>query len=366
MTLHRQRDLEQSLIAETVTAMANSTPAATAGESDPIWHSLAAAELPWAGIPEASGGAGGEVADLAEVIASLGRTGRSVPVVETGFVSGWMAQRCDLPVRRCVAVPLICSASGDAITATRLGSGWRVSGQVAAVPFARHAEQFLALVKLTSGAGVVRCDADQARLVHGVNLAGDPRDDVILRDVPIRDADIAGVGSALTEWEVLSRAALGRSVEIAGALRGVQELTVRYADERSQFGRPIAEFQAVAHHLALIAAEATAAEAVVALAVRVESPTVAGIAKARCSKAAVRVARSAHQVHGAIGTSDEYPLGRLTKRLWSWAADYGNERFWQRRLGQALLDGGIDLWPTVVASADRESERIPTTPPIGH
>jgi len=56
----------------------------------------------------------------------------------------------------------------------------------------------------------------------------------------------------------------------------------------------------------------------------------------------------AHQVHGAIGVTDEYALHHSTLRLWAWRDEFGNEAHWSARLGDALLAGGAEgLWPVL-------------------
>jgi acyl-CoA dehydrogenase len=57
------------------------------------------------------------------------------------------------------------------------------------------------------------------------------------------------------------------------------------------------------------------------------------------------VARLAHQIHGAIGVTEEHRLRQVTLRLWSWREEYGNEAFWEARLG-ALPE---DPWDTVLS-----------------
>jgi len=53
-----------------------------------------------------------------------------------------------------------------------------------------------------------------------------------------------------------------------------------------------------------------------------------------------------HQLHGAIGVTEEYRLHFLTKQLWAWRDEFGNEAYWQARLGRrALQAGGPGLWP---------------------
>ena len=121
-----------------------------------------------------------------------------------------------------------------------------------------------------------------------------------------------------------------------------------------QFGRPIAKQQAVQHALAETAAEVEAMRASADAAVEVcadegfltDAALVAvATAKAQAGASAEVVARLAHQVHGAIGTTQEHPLHRVTLRLWSWRDDFGSERFWQERLGRLALAG--DPWEEV-------------------
>ena len=60
------------------------------------------------------------------------------------------------------------------------------------------------------------------------------------------------------------------------------------------------------------------------------------------------VARLAHQVHGAIGFTQEHKLHHLTRRLWAWRDEAGSELHWSRVLGTELLARGADgLWPAL-------------------
>jgi hypothetical protein len=55
-------------------------------------------------------------------------------------------------------------------------------------------------------------------------------------------------------------------------------------------------------------------------------------------------------VHSAIGFTHEHSLHRLTRRLWSWCDEFGNESHWSRELGRAVMAAGADaLWPTITA-----------------
>jgi len=143
---------------------------------------------------------------------------------------------------------------------------------------------------------------------------------------------------------------------MAGALEAALALSTRYANDRVQFGRPIAKFQAVQQQMALLAEQAAAASVAVesaAIVVAADRPSAAlaiAAAKIRAGEAAGKVAEIAHQVHGAIGFTHEHSLHRLSRRLWSWRDEFGTEALWSRELGRAVIAAGAAaLWPTITA-----------------
>jgi acyl-CoA dehydrogenase len=143
--------------------------------------------------------------------------------------------------------------------------------------------------------------------------------------------------------------ALCRSFQMAGALETVLRMCVEHANVRVQFGKPIAQFQAVRQQIAALAGQAAAASRAADLAL--EAVMCGGgeneiaVAKARAGEAAGIAAAIAHQVHGAMGITYEHALHQYTRRLWAWRDDFGNERYWQRKLGAAISSRGADnLW----------------------
>jgi acyl-CoA dehydrogenase len=262
-------------------------------------------------------------------------------VTEAGF------ERAEMPVlgaavarvmgRHAAPVPLV-----EAIGDIALGPDGSLTGTAARVPWARHARH---LVVVCGDGTLALIEASAAEISSGANLAGEPRDDVRLNGAPAMEAH-----GGLPPDAALQGGALLRAAAIAGALEAVLGKTVQYASERKQFGRPIAKFQAIQHHLAALAGHAAAASAAVAAAAEAPDFVTVAAAKAIASEAAGEAAAIAHQVHGAIGFTHEHDLHRLTKALWAWREEFGSEAEWNSRLGEAVAArGGAGLWPDVVA-----------------
>ena len=142
--------------------------------------------------------------------------------------------------------------------------------------------------------------------------------------------------------------AVCRASQVVGGLEEITRLSTDHAASRIQFGRPISQFQAVSHMLA------TMVEYQVAAAIALERLGGSGLGTAWASGAAAvkywtccaaRIAyRLAHQVHGAIGVTEDYPLHRLTLRALAWSEEYGGRAAWSYRLGNEVVTDGVDAW----------------------
>jgi acyl-CoA dehydrogenase len=202
---------------------------------------------------------------------------------------------------------------------------------IAGIPCGRSASLILAVGEdgsLSRASGGTR--------ESGMNLADEPRD--LVRSPALSPVDC--------KESVADMLALARACNSAGAMRRILEMCLTYVRERQQFGRPLAAFQAIQHQLSVMAAEVAAASravdaAVVALGGCNLELEVA-IARSRCGQAISAVTEMAHQVHGAMGFTQEHPLHYFTRRLWSWRDEYGDERYWQQRLGEAVCQRGVD------------------------
>ncbi len=320
------------------------------GWAPALWQIVEEAQLPYVSIAEEAGGAGGSLSDLAAVVRIAGRHTAPVPLVETALAA-WMLAESGL---RIPAGPLtLAPVHGEKIAARQSGAHWKLSGELQRVPFARVAGHLVVLASGAEGDIVACVETAKCKVTAGRNLAFEPRDNVVLDDVEALGA--ARAGKAVTHAAIRERGALMRAVQMAGALEGALELAVRYAGERVQFGRKIGQFQAIQHELARCAGEVAAAVAAsLSAAGAVERGQNAAFAvasaKIRTAQAAQEGALIAHQVHGAIGVTDEYALHHATLRLFAWREEFGNEAAWSIELGRAMCGAGADkLWPTLTA-----------------
>ena len=312
----------------------------------PLWQALADAGLTLAWVPEELGGAGAELADGFAILGVAGRYAAAVPLAET-LLAGRLLSRAGLKAPD-GAMSVAPARPGDKIT---LNADGTLSGQARGVPFAKEAKHLAVL----AGSSVALVETGACRLSDGVNLAGEPQNTVTFDKVK----PVAVASANVDQTVLMLMGCVVRSVQTAGALQAVLDFTVRYANERVAFERPIAKFQAVQHNLARLAGEVSAAMTAaysaadaIARADKFDDAVFleAAAAKIRSAEAAQEGAAIAHQVHGAIGFTNEHILHRYTLRMLAWRDDFGNESYWAVELGNRIAKRGADeFWPLVAA-----------------
>jgi alkylation response protein AidB-like acyl-CoA dehydrogenase len=142
--------------------------------------------------------------------------------------------------------------------------------------------------------------------------------ELILEDCRVPRANVLGeIGKGYkTAIETLNEGRIGIGAQMIGLARGALDHTIAYTRERKQFGRPIAEFQAVQHQLARAAVDVEAARLTVYNAARLRDAgrpflTEAAICKILSSEVAERVASLAVNLFGGNGFVKEYPVEKL-------------------------------------------------------
>ena len=314
----------------------------------PLWQALTEAGLPLAWVPEDCGGSGASLADGFAVLNAAGRHAIAVPLAET-MLAGWLLAQAKIssPEGEMTIIP---ATPKDRITLNADGS---LSGRARSVPFAKAAKHFAVL----AGNSIALVDASKCRIEAGIGLGGDNSDIVVLDKVAPVTAEPAPKG--FDQTQLLLMGGVVRSLQIAGALEAMLEISVRYSNERVAFEKKISKFQAVQHNLAKLAGESAAALAAATSAADTIANSKgfddayfleAASAKIRCSEAAEKGGAIAHQVHGAIGFTIEHILHRFSLRALAWRDDFGSESYWAVELGKLVADRGADeLWPLVAS-----------------
>lgn len=311
----------------------------------PLWEALEDAGLPLALTPEANGGHELPLVEGLAVVRAAGRAGLAIPLVDT-MIAGWVLGHTQLQIPAGSRPILVPCQSRDVRQ-----EGENVFVRTAKVPFGREATHFVLVAAALSGyTRVVLVPTSQCEVLPGCNLAGDPSDEVRFA----LHLDQFAKADRLTPDAVFLLGAVTRSLQIAGALETLLDLSVAYSQERVAFEKPIARFQAVQHNLARLSGEVAAAVAVAESAADALATLPADAnelllevasAKIRCGEAAEAGARIAHQVHGAIGYTDEHVLHRYSLRALAWRDEFGNESTWARRLGSIVCgQSSAQLW----------------------
>ncbi|MEV0639710.1 acyl-CoA dehydrogenase family protein [Streptomyces sp. NPDC050619] len=251
-----------------------------------LWRRIAEAGVFALAVPEAYEGLGPRPVELAVAFVELGRHAVPGPLVETVTAAALLTDAG--PAKR--LLPSL--ASGGTMATVALDDAYALDGDVARARLTVAADG----LRLAPGHGPVRPSLDPARRLTLLAPGGE-----LLTPAP-------PLGHALT-WARLATAAQALGVGLA-----LLDKTVAYVKQRAQFGVPIGSFQAVKHRLAdaKIALE-FARPLVFGAALTMTGEEVAA-AKVTACEAAYATARTALQLHGAIGYTAEYDLSLwLTK-----------------------------------------------------
>lgn len=316
-----------------------------------LWSSVEAQGLTRPLVSSDLGGLGASWLDVLVVLRAAGRHAVPLPLAET-IIASWLLASAGLeaPEGPLTLVETDYTAADERLRLESRGEGWRLSGKALRVPWGRAAAAVILVLPHGQQQRIVLAPLAGVDATSGCNLAGEWRDGLVFRDHPVKSAPLQ---AADHPSPVRALGALARCAQITGALERVLESAVRYANERQQFGRPIAKFQAVQHNLAVLAGEVAACSVATEAAFRArharkDASFSVTVAKIRAGEAAAQGIAIGHQVHGAIGFTLEHPLQLSTRRLMSWRTEFGAERYWALRLGRQVLDWGVEgFWSQI-------------------
>lgn len=315
------------------------------GDQHPLWQVFADSGFADTLLAQAHGGAGLSLRDAYPLIEACGRYAAPLPLAET------MAVR---------------AALGEAVGASVLGPAVEPLG------IASHVRR--------NDDGTLCAQVPHGLCCAWVAVAQDGRAALW----PVNDAEVTGTGiagclDATLRWPAapgnalslpdLDWRALGASLtaaHMAGAMARVLDMTLEYARQRTQFGRPIGKFQAIQQQISQLAERVFATRIAAQLAMPADGITpdlhAAAAAKGYASEAAVLVCSIAHAVHGAIGITAEHDLPLFTRRLHAWRSHHGAESYWYERLGTTWIDMDGETPETPLSALDFVRTHLSLTP----
>ncbi len=308
------------------------------GRSAELWGKLAELGIPGLLVPEERSGMGQSEIDAVLIHEEIGRSGLAEPLVSTAAVAAPLLAELDDAERAGPWLERI--AGGEAIVAVGNTASPMVSdAHVAHLLLLSHGDEVHAV--------------DPAGVESVAQPATDPAQKLFRIAWKPREATCIAVGERgrALQAAALDRGALACAAQLLGVGDQLLAMASTYAGQRKQFGKPIGSFQAVKHQLASVKvaieyarpmvhrAAWSVAEAVPGRAVHVS------MAKLAAAEAATQAARSALQVHGAIGYTWEQDLHIWMRRAWSLANAWGTISFHRDRVSDAVLAPDARLGP---------------------
>lgn len=345
------------------------------------------AEMGWFGVlvPEAQGGLGLGLAELAVVVQELGKGLLAEPLVATTVLAGRVLARAP---RSAIRDQLLAGlADGSALPAlawqenagaldpTRIDTqarateqGVRLVGGKRLVVGAADANGFLVTARAEQQLGLYWVAAKAAGLSISFEWRADgtPAGVLKLDEVLVPAEQVlmqAGAATVANVKRAIDEAAVLAGAEMLGVMEAALQMALGYMRTRVQFGKPIGSFQALQHKATDLYVQQELSRAVLAEALivlgrghqdqadnqtdskadnqaddqaddPVKRSLLASRCKSRCSDAGLRVTREVIQLHGAIGFTDEYDAGLYLKRALVLSAWLGNASTHRRRFAE--------------------------------
>jgi alkylation response protein AidB-like acyl-CoA dehydrogenase len=320
-------------------------------------------------VPEEYGGAGMGYIEYATIIEELARVDPSIGLAIAGHNSlgaGHIQIAANETQKQKYLVPLArgehfaawgltepssgSDASSMRTTAVRRDGGWVLNGTKNFITNATFAETTVALAitdRTTGSHGISAFIIERgtkgfsvARKENKLGMRASDTAALVFDDCFVPGANLIGeAGQGFVQaMKVLDGGRISIAALAVGIAQGAFEAALRYAKERTQFGRPIAEFQAIQFKLADMATQIDAARLLTyrAAALKSQGKTTtreSSMAKLYASEIAVRVAEESVQIHGGYGYIKDYPA----------------EKYWRDSKLCTIGEGTSEIQRTVIA-----------------
>ena len=321
-----------------------------------LWQKLA--EQGWLGliIPEKYGGVGLEFQDLVILLEEMGRYMLPGPYFSTVLMGGMSIMDAGTEEQKKEYLPRIAEGQiiltlalnepsgrwdpeGVQLTAKDTGEGYVLSGTKLFVQNAHVSDNIVVAARTGESSTdislfIISTQANGVTQNLLKTIASDRQSEVIFENVAVPYSSL--LGEKNLGWEtiqkVLQWGAIGKCAEMSGGGQEVLDMTVEYAKQRTQFGRPIGTFQAIQHHCANMATDVEGAkfityQAAWRLSEGLPADREVAMAKAWVSESYRRVCALGHQSHGAIGFTKEHNMQLYSRRAKAAELAFGDADF---------------------------------------
>ena len=338
------------------------------GYSPAMWTEMA--ELGWMGLafPEKYGGADMNFLDLAVLLEEMGRACLPGPYFSTVVLGGLPILDIGSEKQKQEYLPKI--ASGELSFTTALAessarydvasievkatiddNAYTINGTKLFIPNAHIADYILCVTR--TGDGTEPEDGITIFIVDakspGINctvlktIANGKLCEVVFDQVRVPKENI--LGQVHQGWDevqkTIERAAVAKCCEMVGGMQKVLEMTVEYAKQRVQFGRPIGSFQAIQHHCANMLMDVDGSrivtyEAAWRLSKGLPCTEEAAMTKAWVSDAYRRIVILGEQIHGGVGIMEDHDMPLYFRRAKAAELAFGDARFHRKTVAHGL------------------------------
>lgn len=338
------------------------------GYSEELWKEMA--ELGWMGLAlsEKYGGGGGSFLDLTVLLEEMGRACLPGPFFATAVLGAFVIQVAGSESQKAEYLTKIGSGklkatlalseatptyepSTVATTASVEGDSFVINGTKLFVPDAHVADLIIVAARTKKGTNkkegislfLVKAGTPGMQITPLKTIAGDKQAEVVFNNVKVgKDSLLGDLDKGWTCLDtVLQYAAAGKCAEMVGGAQQVLEMTTTYAKERIQFDKPIGTLQAIQHYCANMAMDIDgsrfiAYQAAWALSEGLSCAREVSIAKAFVSEGYRRCLMLSHQIHGAIGFTEDHDLPLYTRRAKSAELAFGDGDAHREMVAQAM------------------------------
>jgi alkylation response protein AidB-like acyl-CoA dehydrogenase len=369
------RDEDELALGEGIERMVSGC-AGTAGTAKEraaaLWRTMIADGWVRLALPEHRGGVGGSLDLLGVLMEQCGRHALVTPffssillgarlLAEADREGGWD----DLLSQVMAGDRLLAFAHDELATghgaaratiAERAGKGWHITGRKAAVLGTGVASHLLLSAAVDGGTALFLLARDHPGLAVRPypTLRGEGAADIAI-DATLPDSALLALDAGDTIGRLTDEALVALCREALGAMRWLIDATVDYVTIRKQFGRPLGEFQVIQHRLAEMAVLLEDAHAATLLATVTAGDPVrrgrtASAAKLVTGAAATFIGEQAIQLHGAMGVTEELPVGRYARLLTAFGYLLGDTDAHIARYAETVVRPGLQCSSVILGA----------------